>query len=70
MHFLRVLSSRKARPGFTEQPPLLPKTSPMPAEQCFWRAENEGLLPSRPDLTCHFPEDLIEAAEAQARMLL
>jgi len=40
----------------------------VPADHGFWRDEDAGLLPSRPDLPSHYPEELIEEAEARARM--
>ena len=40
----------------------------MPADDGFWRDEDEGLLPSRPDPPSDDPEELIEKPETRARM--
>ena len=40
----------------------------MPADDGFGRDDDEGLLPSRPDPPSDYPEELIEEAEARARM--
>jgi hypothetical protein len=40
----------------------------VPADYGFWRDEDEGLPPSRPDSASDYPKQLIEEAEAHARM--
>ena len=40
----------------------------MPADNCFRCNQNAGMLPSRPDPPRDDPEELIEQAEARARM--
>jgi hypothetical protein len=40
----------------------------MPAENGFGCNDDEMLLPSRPDPSSDYPEELIEEAEARARM--
>jgi hypothetical protein len=40
----------------------------VPADDGFGRDDDEGLLPSRPDPPSDYPEELIEEAEARARM--
>jgi hypothetical protein len=40
----------------------------VPADDGFWRDEDEGPLPSRPDPPSDHPEELIEEAETRARM--
>ena len=40
----------------------------MPADYGFGRDDEEGVLPSRPDPTSDYPEELIEGSEARARM--
>jgi hypothetical protein len=44
------------------------KTSPVPADYGFGRDDEEGVLPSRPDPSSDYPEELIEGVEARARM--
>jgi len=40
----------------------------VPADDCFGRNDDEGFLPSRPDPPSNDPKELIEEAEARARM--
>jgi hypothetical protein len=40
----------------------------VPADNCFRCNQNEGMFPSRPDPPRDDPEELIEQAEAPARM--
>jgi len=40
----------------------------VPADDDFRREDDEGLFPSRPDSPSNHPEELIEEAEARARM--
>jgi hypothetical protein len=40
----------------------------VPADDGFRRDDDEGLFPSRPDPPSYHPEELIEEAEARARM--
>jgi hypothetical protein len=40
----------------------------VPADDCFGRNDDEGFLPSRPDPPSKDPKELIEEAEARARM--
>jgi len=40
----------------------------VPADDGFGRDDEEGVLPSRPDPPSDYPEELIEGAEARARM--
>jgi hypothetical protein len=40
----------------------------VPADYGFGRDDEEGVPPSRPDPTSDYPEELIEGAEAWARM--
>ncbi len=40
----------------------------MPVDDSLGRDDEEGLLPSRPDPPSDYPEELIEEAEARARI--
>jgi hypothetical protein len=44
------------------------ETIPVSADDGFGRNDDEGLLPSRPDPSIDYPEELIEEAKARARM--
>jgi hypothetical protein len=65
---LRRRSSSSLRPNSGDQPPVDTKTSPVPADDSFGRNDEKGLLPSRPDPPSDYPEELIEEAQAWARM--
>jgi hypothetical protein len=67
-HFFRRRPSPDARPGFGDQSPVQTESSPVPTDYGFGRDDDEGLPPSRPDPPCNYPEELIEEAEARARM--
>jgi len=67
-NLLRRLSSSNLRPNSGDQPPVHTKTSPVPTDHGFGRNDDEGLLPSRPDPSSDYPEELIEEVEARARM--
>src|SRR5260370_20077549 len=67
-NLLRRLSSSNLRPNSGDQPPVHTKTSPVPTDHGFGRNDDEGLLPSRPDPSSDYPEELIEEAETRARM--
>ena len=67
-HFLRRRPSPEARPGSRDQPPIRMESGPVPADYGFGPDDDEGLFPSRPDPPSNFPEELIEDAEARARM--
>jgi hypothetical protein len=56
------------RPDSGDQPPAHTKTDPVPADDGFGRNDDEGLLPSRPDLPGNYPEELIEQTKARSRM--
>jgi hypothetical protein len=40
----------------------------VPADDSFGRNDEKGLLPSRPDPPSYYPEELVEEAQARARM--
>ena len=65
---LRRLFPSNLPPDSGNQPPVHTKTSPVPADYGFGRDHDEGLFPSRPDPPSNHPEELIEEAEARARM--
>jgi hypothetical protein len=67
-NLLRRPSSSNLRPDSGDQPPVQTKTGSVPADHGFGRDDDEGLLPSRPDLPSNYPEELIEEAETRARM--
>jgi hypothetical protein len=67
-NLLRRRSSSNLRPNSGDQPPVDTKTSPVPADDSFGRNDEKGLLPSRPDPPSYYPEELIEEAQARARM--
>ena len=67
-NLLRCRSSSDRPPDSGDQPPVDSKTSPVPADDCFGRNDDEGFLPSRPDPPSNDPKELIEEAEARARM--
>ena len=67
-NLLRRRASSDLPPDSGDQPPVHTKTSPVPADDGFGRDDEEGLLPSRADPPCDYPEELIEEAEARARM--
>lgn len=67
-NFLRFRSSSDLPPDSGDHPPIHAKTSPVPADHGFGRNDDEGQLPSRPDPSSDYPEELIEEAEARARM--
>jgi hypothetical protein len=64
----RRRSSSNLPPDSGDQPPVHTKTSPVPADDCFGRNDDEGFLPSRPDPPSNDPKELIEEAEPRARM--
>ncbi len=65
---LRCRSSSDLPTDSGDQPPVHTKTSPVPVDDGFGDDDEEGLLPSRPDPTSDYPEELIEDVEARARM--
>ena len=72
-NLLRRWSSSNLRPDSGDQPPVHTKTSPVPADDGFGRNDDKGFLPSRPDPPSNDPpsndpKELIEGAEARARM--
>ena len=67
-NLLRRWSSSNLRPDSGDQPPVHTKTSPVPADDGFGRNDDKGFLPSRPDPPSIDPKELIEGAEARARM--
>jgi hypothetical protein len=67
-NLLRRRVSSNLRPDSGDQPPIHAKTTPVPADDGFRHDDDEGLLPSRPDPPSDYPEELIEEAEARARM--
>jgi hypothetical protein len=67
-NLLRRPSPSNLPPDSGDQPPVHTKTSSVPAGDGFWRDEDEGLLPSRPDPPSDDPEELIEKPETRARM--
>src|SRR6266566_406475 len=64
----RRRSSSNLPPDSGDQLPVHTKTSPVPADDGFGRNDDEGFLPSRPDPPSNDPKELIEEAEARARM--
>ena len=64
----RRRSSSNLPPDSGDQLPVHTKTSPVPAGDGFGRNDDEGFLPSRPDPPSNDPKELIEEAEARARM--
>jgi hypothetical protein len=44
------------------------ESGPVPADYGFGPDDYEGVFPSRPDPPSDYPEELIEDAEARARM--
>jgi hypothetical protein len=67
-NLLGCRSSSNLPPDSGDQPPVHAKTSPVPADDSFRRDDEEGLLPSRLDLPSDYLEELIEEAEARARV--
>ena len=67
-NLLRRRSSSNLLWNSGDQPPVDTKTSPVPADDSFGRNDEKGLLPSRPDPPSDYPEELIEEAQAWARM--
>jgi hypothetical protein len=67
-NLLRRRSPSDLPPDSGNEAPVHTKTSPVPADDGFGRDHDEGLLPSRPDPPSDYPEELIEEAEARARM--
>ena len=67
-NLLSRLSSSNLSPDSGDQPPEHTKTSPVPADDGFGRNDEKRLFPSRPDPPSDYPEDLVEEAQARARM--
>ena len=65
-NLLRRRVSSNLRPDSGDQPPIHTKTTPVPATVSGMTMM--GLPPSRPDPPSDYPEELIEEAEARARM--
>jgi hypothetical protein len=65
---LRRWSSSNLHPNSGDQRPVDTKTRRVPADDSFGRNDEKGLLPSRPDPPSDYPEELIEEAQARARM--
>ena len=50
------------------QPPIKTKSNSVPADHCFRRDDDEGLLPTGPDSTSNCPEKPVESAKPRPWM--
>lgn len=68
LHLLGALFSPRVPPDSGIRPPIQTKTSSTPADYCFGRDDNAGLLPTGPDVTSNYPEESVEGAKARQWM--